>query len=152
MGLSKLPLLAAAMSISVCAAAFAQDAMAPEPMGIEEAQSAREEQMKLFGGTMRGIRDAEGDTMIEIANVYVEGFAGLPALFPEGSNTGDSKALDLIWEDWEGFLAVVEKGNTAATALRIAAETGEQAEFLAAAQTLGPVCQECHDTYRAPMD
>ncbi len=149
MSLNKITLLAAALGTGLCATALAQDAMTA--MDPNEIMAARENQMKLFGGTMRTARNAEGAAMVEIANVYVDGFENLADLFPEGTNTGSSKALSLIWEDWDGFLAVIEKGQTASAEVLAAAESGDQAAFLSAMQGLGPVCQECHDTYREPM-
>lgn len=147
MGLKTISLIAVILGAALGNGAIAQDAMAPQ-----EVFDMRQHQMRDFGRMMREMRNADGDAMIGAANVYVEGFARLPDLFPEGSIVEGSHALPLIWEDWEGFLAVVDKGNEAAAQLRIAAESGDQAAFMTAARALGPVCQECHDTYRAEME
>lgn len=149
MSLNKITLTAAALGAGLCATAIAQDAMTA--MDPNEIMAARENQMKLFGGTMRSAQSADGEAMIEIANVYVNGFENLADLFPEGTNTGSSKALSLIWEDWEGFMAVIEKGQLASAEILAAAESGDQAAFLTSLRGVGPVCQECHDTYRAAM-
>jgi cytochrome c556 len=67
--------------------------------------------------------------------------------FPEGSQTGDTKASPKIWEDMAGFQAAVAKFRTdAETALNSKPETLEafKTAFGSAAQN----CQSCHETYR----
>lgn len=148
MGLKSASTLIAILTLSLGASA----AIAQETMSAQQAFEVRQQQMRSFGGTMRGLRSAEGDAMVDAANVYVEGFAAIPNLFPEDSIVDGSHALPAIWEDWDGFIAIVDKGNEAAIAMRIAAEAGDQAAFLEASQALGPLCQECHNTYRAAMN
>lgn len=138
--------LAAALSIA------AMTATAPvfadgHAMSAMEAQEARSVLMKTMGGTMRTLSSLEGEAMVDAANIYVEGFDGMAALFPEGSGEG-TKALPAIWENWEGFEAVIAKGDAVAAAMLEAAEAGDQAAFGAAAAGLGPVCGECHSTFR----
>lgn len=69
-----------------------------------------------------------------------------PTLFPEGSDTGDTKAQPAIWTDRAGFDALAAKLQTAATDAATSVTTLEQLQ--AAVQTVGGVCGECHETYR----
>lgn len=75
------------------------------------------------------------------ANVFVD-------LFPAGTETGaNTKALDTIWSDPEGFAAVGKKSADAADAAAAAAAEGQEA-FAAAFGAVGATCGECHENYR----
>ncbi len=70
-----------------------------------------------------------------------------PMLFPDGTQSGETKAGDAIWSDADGFKALSAKMVKDATAAAEAAGKGLDA-FKAA---LGPVaknCQSCHEKYR----
>lgn len=113
-----------------------------------EAIAARSAVMKGMGGQMRTLGSLEGDAMGAAADQFVAAFADMAKLFPEGSAEG-TKALPVIWEDFAAFEAVIAKGAAVAAELKVAADAGDQAAFAAAAQKLGPVCGECHGTFRA---
>lgn len=72
------------------------------------------------------------------------------ALFPAGSDAGDTKALPAVWTDRAGF----EQSNatlvTRLQALRRAADAGDEAGFAAAFQQVGAACGGCHRAYRQP--
>ncbi len=76
-------------------------------------------------------------------------YQGLPARFPAGSGTGDTKALPTIWSDNAGFVAAANDAVAKLQALRVAATTGDGAAFQTAWQAVGPTCGACHRTYRA---
>ncbi|TDQ63717.1 cytochrome c556 [Maritalea mobilis] len=61
--------------------------------------------------------------------------AKLKMLFPEGSTSADSEATDLIWQEWDEFVAIFDK---------LEADSMAGAD----ARTLGGSCKECHDKYR----
>ncbi|WP_421724312.1 c-type cytochrome [Bauldia sp.] len=67
--------------------------------------------------------------------------------FPEGTETGDTKARDTIWSDPEGFAAASQATVVAAEAAAAAAADGPEA-FGAAFQALGATCGACHEDYR----
>ena len=69
--------------------------------------------------------------------------------FPEGSNTGDTGALDTIWTDRAGFDAALAKFKTDVSNA-IASKPGDIDAFKAA---MGPVfgnCKGCHEKYKKP--
>jgi cytochrome c556 len=67
--------------------------------------------------------------------------------FPEGSNTGDTRASPKIWEDQAGWNAALEKFRTDAAAA-LAADPKDLESFKTA---MGPVtenCRSCHEAFR----
>ena len=74
----------------------------------------------------------------------------IDALFPAGSETGDTKALPKIWEDMAGFKAAEEKFE-AAVAAAIAAKPQDVDALKQVFGPIGASCGGCHQTYRAPQ-
>ena len=67
--------------------------------------------------------------------------------FPEGSQTGDTRASPKIWEDMAGFQAAVAKFRTdSEAAFNSKPETLEA--FQTAFGSVAQNCQSCHETYR----
>ncbi len=77
-------------------------------------------------------------------------FEGLPARFPAGSGTGDTRALPAIWSDRAGFETANTNMVTQLRALQAAATAGDQAALAAAFQQTGATCGACHRPYRGP--
>ena len=115
----------------------------------------RQTMMKQVGGAVRilsGMARGEAEYDPEAA---VLGFrtiqavaAGLPYLFPEGSETGDeTEAAPAIWSDWDGFVAAANELETDAAA---AVETGGGGleAFQAAFMEVAGNCRTCHEAYR----
>ena len=100
---------------------------------------------------MKTVADARGPgahfsgTIDEMINFY----QGLPARFPAGSGTGDTKALPTIWSDNAGLVTAANDTVAKLQALRVASTTGDGAAFQSAWQAVGPTCGTCHRTYRA---
>ena len=70
--------------------------------------------------------------------------------FPEGSETGETRASPRIWEDMEGFQAAVDKlRDDAQAAIDAKPETLEA--FQTAFGTVAENCQACHEEYRLPQ-
>lgn len=149
MSLDKLASLAAAgLMLFGVAAAFAQDAFVA-PASPEEAVEMRQALMKEDGGLMRSAGDLTGAEAVAAMQTILTNYTHIPDVFPEGSIVGDSKALPAIWENWEGFTAIVETGKTAAAAGLAAAEAGDAAGYAAALQALGATCGQCHQQFRS---
>ena len=126
---------------------FAQDAFVA-PTTPEEAVTMRQALMKEDGGILKGSADLTGDAAVAALQTILTNYTHIPALFPEGSIVGNSKALPAIWENWDGFNAILETGKTAATAGIAAAKAGDAAGYGAALKTLGGTCGQCHEAFR----
>lgn len=83
------------------------------------------------------------------ARQLVELTEDIPALFPEGSNVGETWALDAVWEDRAGFEERAQAASEAAQDLYDAVQAGDQAAIAQRFQALGQACKACHDNYRA---
>ena len=157
-----LPLVASALALAGCSAASSQQGMAASApsladgaviMQAEDVVSARRNTFFLstraIGQIKVGIEEG-GDLGRARSAARMLGFwAGtLPKMFPEGSNTEASRALDTVWSDREGFEAAAASYRTAAFALADAAEAGDRAGARAAFGTLAGTCQACHQAYR----
>jgi cytochrome c556 len=124
--------------------AAAQDVIAQRREGLKR--------MGAHAEAFKAVADRGGDPRGEVARVddMLVWFRGMPALFPAGSGTGDTKARPEIWSDRAGF----EQANTNALgrieALRVAAAAGDAAGFQREFGALGPQgCGGCHRNFRA---
>jgi cytochrome c556 len=68
-------------------------------------------------------------------------------VFPEGSGTGDTRALPAIWEKPDEFKKAYMAYLTAAANLAKTAET-EPTAVPAAVGALGKACKGCHDNFQ----
>jgi cytochrome c556 len=144
-------LAAGALAAGLVAGAAAQD-MAVDPaiaaMTPEQLVEARQAAMKEDGGVLRGAKDLTGSEATAAADVLIKNFTNLPAMFPEGSIVGDSRALPVIWEEFDAFTAIFGKALQGAKDMRAAAEAGDATAYVAALDVVGGVCGECHQQYR----
>ena len=78
--------------------------------------------------------------------VYIDGAAKIPGLFPKGTETGSKTTADAkIWSDPAGFKAAAMKfGEDAKTAQAAT----DQAGFTAAFVNITKDCGACHGAYR----
>jgi cytochrome c556 len=139
--------LAGLMTIGVVAA-FAQDAFVA-PATPEEAVEMRQATMKENGGTLRSAGELTGPDAVAAMQTLLDNYTNMPALFPEDSIVGDSKALPAIWENWEEFTAIIETGRAAAESGLAAAEAGDAAAYGEALKAIGGTCGQCHQQFRA---
>lgn len=72
----------------------------------------------------------------------------IPALFPEGSDFGETDALASVWEDVEKYAELSRESHEAAVALHEAVEQGDDAAIMAGFRTLGQSCRSCHEDFR----
>ncbi|HHZ07534.1 MAG TPA: cytochrome c [Rhizobiales bacterium] len=72
------------------------------------------------------------------------------ALFPAGSDSGDTKASPKIWEDMAGFKAAEDKFE-ADVAAALAAPAQDLDAFKAQFGAIAANCGACHQTYRLPQ-
>ena len=133
--------------------AFAQDTSvavdpAIESMSVDQLVEARQNAMKQNGGLLRAAMRASGDEAVTAATTMLQNFTNLPALFREGSTASNSKALPLIWENWEDFKARFDEDAKHAAEALAAAKANDAAAYGAALQAIGQSCGGCHQMYR----
>lgn len=75
--------------------------------------------------------------------------AALQGMFPAGSKTDGSRALDTVWSDREGFEAAAENYRAAAANLAEVAQSGDREAANTAFMAMAGTCHACHQTYRA---
>jgi cytochrome c556 len=139
-------ILAGAAIAAMCtaSAAFAQDVIAQRRDGLRGMGRQME--------AIKAVTDARGDTrpLVERVDAMITFYSGLPAMFPAGSGTGDTRALPTIWSDRAGFEQVNANMVTQLQALRTAAASGDVAATTAAFNQTGATCGTCHRPYRGP--
>ena len=112
--------------------------------------------MKILGGAAKSTGAMlKGETPFDLAKAQAAGqtvadkAATIPSLFPEGTNAGESEALPIIWQDWEGFTAAAKLLGERASVL--AAATDQKAAGAAFGGMI-KACGGCHKTYRLDKD
>ena len=116
---------------------------------------ARRDGLKGVARHMEGIKavvDQRSDPRTTAAPIaeMISFFEGLPARFPAGSGTGDTRALPAIWTDRAGFETANTNMLTQLRSLQAAANAGDAGAFGAAFQQTGATCGACHRPYRGP--
>lgn len=138
-------------------AVLATVAIAASSVGIaQDAISQRKAAMKSFGGNAKVGSDMSKGTVpfdaakaADAMNIIATGAATLVKLFPEGSDTGETRASPKIWQDRKGFEANATKLASDAAAAQKASAAGVDA-FKAAFGIVVKNCDSCHETYRTP--
>lgn len=128
-------------------ATFAQDSFVA-PTTPEAALAAREALMKSNGATLKAAGALTGADATAAMQTLLDNFTHIPAVFPEGSIVGDSKASPAIWQNWDAFTAIVETGKVAAADGLAAAQAGDATAYAAALKTIGGTCGTCHQQFR----
>ena len=119
---------------------------------ILDRQGLMKERGKLVGGLSK-IAKGEADfdaaavlTALQALQVNAEK-VDVDALFPAGSDKGDTTASPKIWEDMAGFKTTNEK-YVADVKAAVAAAPADVDALKAQIGTLGNDCGTCHQTYR----
>ena len=102
-----------------------------------------------IGKVVRGKAELGPDT-IEAADTIVSLAATIPALFPPGSNTGDSRVKPEIFAAGPRVQELAAGVQQAAVALTAAAKSGDLAALAAAAKAQDAACEACHRDFRKP--
>lgn len=157
MPLSKFAVTAAVAFVAGAAAlaAYAQDlTITPDPaltgLSAEQAVDKRQQTMKLNGATLKVAGGLTGAEAVQAAETLISNFSNLTVLFPEGSDqVPGSEALPVIWQNWDTFQGNLRKGVGFATQLKAAAQAGDAAAYAAALKSIGGLCGQCHQKFRA---
>ena len=117
-------------------------------MTVDQKVEARQAAMKADGRLLRGARDLTGDEAVKVATAVLQNFTNFPALFADGATNDKSKALPIIWTEFDKFTAIFDEGKLVATKLREAAASDDTGLYGDALRAMGQVCSECHEVYR----
>lgn len=96
------------------------------------------------GGQVAAIENA--------ANALAADARKIPGRFPKGSTDPKSRALPVIWEHWSTFEKGAAELDTQASALAVAAASGDTKNLKAKARQVFSVCKSCHDQFRKPEE
>ncbi|WP_137932184.1 c-type cytochrome [Mesorhizobium comanense] len=119
---------------------------------ILDRQALMKERGKLVGGLSKVVKGEEPFdaaavlTQLQALQANAEKF-GVEALFPKGSDTGDTTAAPKIWEDMAGFKAAEDK-YLADVKAAVAAAPADVDALKAQIGVLGSDCGTCHQGYR----
>lgn len=136
--------LAAASSLTVAAAAA--DPIADRKANMKERGAI----MRVLAPVAQGQQPFDAATVLdalEKLDANAQAATDVAALWPEGSDSGDTKAKATIWSDAEGFKAATDK-FAADTAAAHAAAPQDLAAFQAVFGTVAGNCGACHEVYR----
>lgn len=114
----------------------------------------RRASMKSLGGHMgamaqivRGKVDYR-DQLVPHAEAVAAVSTGMLKLFPEGSDFGETRAKEAVWEKWEAFEKAAGKGEKAAVDFLATARGADQAAIGKAFKALSDACKGCHKKFR----
>jgi cytochrome c556 len=119
---------------------------------ILDRQALMKERGKIAGGLSKVVngQDAFDAAAVLTALQALQANAeklDVDALFPAGSDAGDTTASPKIWEDMAGFKAVEDK-YLADVKAAVAAAPADVDALKAQFETIGGDCGTCHQTYR----
>lgn len=122
--------------------------------GAEATIDYRQGLMRALGGNVAAtaaivVDGAEfRDNLLIHTRYIVDATRDIPALFPEGSDFGETDALPSIWEEAEKFAQRSQENHEAALALHEAVEQGDEAAIMAGFRSVGQSCRACHEDFR----
>jgi cytochrome c556 len=120
-----------------------------------ETVAERQRLMKLHGGLWRDIQDKAKANNYDGIAVSAEALAlnapRIPAMFPQGSMTSESKAKPEIWQKWPEFEAAAKKLQSESERLRDAARAKNEEQVQTVMKDFGRnACGTCHTPFRVP--
>lgn len=141
-----LAIVAAAMlaaSLPVIVPAFAQDPIA-----------ARKANRTAIRDDFRWINQQQNagelPAIAERAGAMLQRSGQFLALFPAGSDSGNTGALPTVWSDWATFQSREADLEAKLKEIQAAAQAGNRDGVRAAVRATGGTCQACHDRFRKP--
>lgn len=138
-----------ALAAAVLAASVAGAAADP----IEQRKANMKERgdvMRVLGPIAQGRADFNAAAVADaLARLEANAAAAtdVEALWPQGSDSGDTKASPAIWADFDAYKAANAKYQEAVAAA-VAAAPQDLAAFQAAFGPVGASCGSCHETFR----
>lgn len=126
-------------------------AMAAEP---ENYIKYRQAVMKSIGGHMGASSQIVRGKVPEDAELALHAQAladlntNLTRLFPQGSDFGETKAKEAIWDDPAKFEQAANAARDATAAFATAVAGGDSAKIAEAHKKVGKSCKGCHEDFR----
>lgn len=152
--------IGAGLAAFVALGASGQGQVASEEEALEVAED-RSQTMKAMGKSMRtlkGFTDGRGsaEDASAAAAVIADAAPTLPSLFPAGTGMAalpDAESKEIIWEEWDEFVAGTVRLGEKAAALQAAIGAGDSGAIGAAFGDLGKNgCGGCHSKFREKRD
>lgn len=138
-------LIAASLAAFGLAPALAQD-----PIGErQQKMKTMGQQMRVLVPMARGQADYDAEAALAAFVQMNDAAQGYGDLFPEGSDTGDTRAKPEIWTDRDGFntaVAAFEEDLAMAVSADVSSLDAFRPVFGAVAQN----CGDCHENYQVP--
>jgi len=125
---------------------------------IEPAIKYRQNVMQAIGGlvgtSVGQIRDGleYGPELTAVAQGLQALTRDIPALFPEGTDFGETNAKAEIWENWDEFEQRAADTREAVDGFAAAVAQGDRREMLRAFKAMGDSCKACHEDFRREQD
>ena len=94
------------------------------------------------------IRSGDYQTVIGRAEGIASWASKIPSYFPEGSDSGDTKARAEIWFEFDAFKAKAKANETIALTLVTTAKSRDQGAMMAGLKNLGASCKSCHSNFK----
>lgn len=116
----------------------------------QENMKERRNMLRILGPIAQGKADFDAGVVAEALqklDANAKAAADVEALWPQGSDSGDTEATPAIWANFDAFKAQNEK-YAAAVAAAVAAAPQDLAAFQAAFGPVGAGCGSCHETFR----
>jgi len=138
------------LAIAVSAAVLAATAASADPIADRKAiMKDRAAELKVLGPIAQGKAPFDAATVLaELEKLGANAAkTDVDALWPAGSDTGDTKSSPRVWEDMAGFKAAMDKFKADAAA----AATAKPQDLQSFQQVFGAVaanCGGCHQKYR----
>lgn len=134
---------ALACSLFAAGSVVAQDPIAARKDGFKAAKEAM--------GKIKSTLESGGDlSVVQVsAAKLAEVSMAAGALFPPGSDKGDTKAKASIWSNADDFKAKLTAFQTESAKLVQVAATGDAAAVKKQFGAVGGTCKGCHDNYKA---
>ena len=88
------------------------------------------------------------DRLLDHARTIETFTKDIPALFPKGSDVGDTRALASGWQKWSDFKQSARDSHAKATAFAKAVVANDKAAMKTAFKELSDSCKSCHKDFR----
>jgi cytochrome c556 len=141
-------------ALTACGLILGSAAIVPGVRAAEDPFKVRKEGFeasKKSFGAIKKILEEGGDlsgaaTPSQSLNAFAK---QIPALFPAGSDKGETKAKAAIWSNEADFTAKAQAFEAESAKLTQAVASGDKAAVQKQFGAVGGTCKGCHETYRA---